>query len=56
MFFTLISGDNYFSFLYLANCVRHESCREKIALISSNGLKYVVQTVFGYIDGDFAIN
>ena len=36
MFFTLIFGDN-FLLLILADCVRDESCREKLASISPNG-------------------
>ena len=36
MFFTLIFGDN-FLLLILANGVRDESCREKLAPISPNG-------------------
>ena len=36
MFFALIFG-NYFLLLILANCVRDESCREKLAPISPNG-------------------
>ena len=36
MFFTLIFGDNSLV-LILANCVRDESCREKLAPISLNG-------------------
>ena len=35
MFFTLIFRDN-FLLLVLPNCVRDESCREKLAPISSN--------------------
>ena len=35
MFFTLIFSDKIF-ILILANCVRDESCREKLALISPN--------------------
>ena len=35
MFFTLIFGDN-FLLLILANCVRDESCGEKLAPISQN--------------------
>ena len=31
MFFTLIFGDSFFLFLILANSVRDESCREKLA-------------------------
>ena len=36
MFFPLIFCDN-FLLLIVANCVRDESCREKIAPISPNG-------------------
>ena len=36
MFFTLIFDDN-FLLLILANCVRDESCREKLAPISPTG-------------------
>ena len=36
MFFTLIFGDN-FLLLILANCVRDESFREKLAPIYPNG-------------------
>ena len=44
MFFTLIFGDN---FLLLAiNCVRDESCREKLAPISPRDPKFVAQTDF----------
>ena len=38
MFFTLIFGDK-FLLLVLANCVRNESCREKLAPIFPNGSK-----------------
>ena len=36
MFFTLIFCDIFLS-LILANCVRDESCREKLAQISPDG-------------------
>ena len=45
LLFTLIFGNN-FLFLILANCVRDESCREKLAPISPKGLKFVGQTGF----------
>ena len=45
-----------FLFVFLANCVRVKSCGENLAPISANGLKFVVQTDFVYIDEDFAIN
>ena len=40
LFFTLIFGDN-FLLLILANCVRYESCGEKLAPISQNG--FIIQ-------------
>ena len=46
MLFTLIFGDNFFLFLNLENCVRDESCIEKLALISQKGPKFVVHTDF----------
>ena len=45
MFFTLIFGDN-FLFVILANFVRDESCREKLAPICPKNLKFVAQTEF----------
>ena len=45
MFFILIFGYNLL-FLSLAYCVRVESCREKLAPISSKGLKFVAKTGF----------
>ena len=42
--------------IILANCVRDESCGEKLAPISQIGPKFEAQTDFVYIDEDFAIN
>ena len=43
--FTLIFGNNFF-INNLENCVRDESCGEKIAPISQRGPKFVAQTDF----------
>ena len=40
MFFTLIFGDN-FLLMILVNCVRDESCREKLAPTSPSG-SYII--------------
>ena len=45
MFFTLIIGDN-FLFLILANCVRDESYKDKLAPISPKGQKFLSQADF----------
>ena len=39
-------SDIFFLLIILANCVRDESCGEKIAPISPRGRKFVAQTVF----------
>ena len=57
MFFTLIFGDNVL-LLILANCVRDENCREKLASISPRGPNRSLwhKQIFVYIDENFAIN
>ena len=45
MFFTLILAIT-FILIILANCVRNESCGEKLVPISQRGPKFVAQTDF----------